>query len=216
MVSTMPIVDPDLALLDRLRSGDEVAFVTLLDRYAPSMLRVAQLHTPSRAVAEEVVQETWLGVLRGLEGFEGRAALRTWIVRILVNRARPRGEREHRTVPFATLADAEASEDFSAVDEDRFLPADHDRWPHHWATPPRRWEESPHASLDTREARDTVLRAIADLPPAQRAVMTMRDVEGWDAAETCAVLELSEGNQRVLLHRARSRVRAVVEEDLGG
>jgi RNA polymerase sigma-70 factor (ECF subfamily) len=211
MVSTTPIADPDLALIDRLRSGDEAAFATLVDRYAPSMLSIARLHTPSRAVAEEVVQETWLGVLHGLERFEGRAALRTWIFRILVNRARTRGAREHRTVPFAALADEEMEEESAAVDADRLLPADHDRWPRHWATPPRRWEDSPQASLDTRTDRDAVLRAIAALPPAQRAVMTMRDVEGWDAADTCNVLGCSQGNQRVLLHRARSRVRAAVE-----
>ena len=121
------VTDPDAALLDRLRSGDEEAFAELVDRYSSSMLRVARMYVPSQAVAEEVVQETWLGVLTGLERFEGRASLKTWLFRILVNRARTRGERERRTVPFASLAGREAEGDEPAVDAERFLPADHDR-----------------------------------------------------------------------------------------
>jgi len=214
-VTVAPPVDPDLALLDRLRTGDEEAFAALVDRHAASMLRVARMYTPSRAVAEEVVQETWLGVLNAIDRFEGRSSLRTWIFRILVNRARTRGERERRIVPFATLASAEAAEDFAAVDADRFLPADHDRWPHHWASPPRRWEDVPEASLDTHETLAAVERAIEGLPELQRLVITMRDVEGWDATETSDALSISEGNQRVLLHRARSRVRNVVEDHFG-
>ena len=208
-------VDPDLGLLARIRAGDEAAFVMLVDRYATSMLRVAQMYTPSRAVAEEVVQETWLGVLGGLDRFEGRSTLRTWIFRILVNQAKTRGERERRTVPFATLASRELDADFSAVDPERFLPADHDRWPHHWATPPRRWEDSPQDSLEARETLRIARGAIDQLPPMQRAVITMRDLEGWDGVDTAAALGISEGNQRVLLHRARSRTRKALERQLG-
>lgn len=199
--------DPDAPLLARLHAGDEAAFALLVDRYAASMLRVARLHVPSRAVAEEVVQETWLGVLRGLPAFEERSSLRTWIFRILTNRARTRGEREHRSVPFAALAAAEVGGDFRAVDPDRFLPADDEEWPHHWAVPPRRWDESPERHLAARETEAMVRAAILELPPTQQLVITMRDVEGWDAPDVCDALDISAGNQRVLLHRARSCVR---------
>ncbi len=203
--------DPDGPLLERLRRGDEHAFTTLVDRYATSMLRVALLYVPSRAVAEEVVQETWLGVLRGLPAFEQRSTLRTWLFRILTNRARTRGVREHRTVPFAALAARETEDGYAAVDGDRFLPADDDRWPHHWATPPRRWDESPERHLAARETDMLVRGAIEALPETQRIVITMRDLEGWDAPDVCDALEISAGNQRVLLHRARSTIRRGLE-----
>ena len=205
------VTDPDAALLDRLRSGDEEAFAELVDRYSSSMLRVARMYVPSQAVAEEVVQETWLGVLTGLERFEGRASLKTWLFRILVNRARTRGERERRTVPFASLAGREADGDEPAVDADRFLPADHDRWPSHWATPPERWDESPERSLQSAETLQVVDEAIQKLPPMQRLVITMRDLEGWDSEDVRNALDISETNQRVLLHRARSKVRGALE-----
>lgn len=204
--------DSDTELLRRLRAGEEHAFVTLVDRYAASMLRIARMYVPSHAVAEEVVQETWLGVLRGIDGFEERSSLRTWVFRILVNRARTRGERERRTVPFATLAQDELDAPFTAVDADRFLPADHDRWPGHWALPPERWDDSPVRHLDVMHLRTRLADAVAALPETQRLVVTMRDLEGFDAAETAAALGLSEGNQRVLLHRARSRLRKELEE----
>ncbi len=205
------VTDPDAALLDRLRSGDEEAFAELVDRYSSSMLRVARMYVPSQAVAEEVVQETWLGVLTGLERFEGRASLKTWLFRILVNRARTRGERERRTVPFASLAGREAEGDEPAVDADRFLPADHDRWPNHWATPPERWDESPERSLQSAETLRVVDEAVAQLPPMQRLVITMRDLEGWDSEDVRNALDISETNQRVLLHRGRSKVRSALE-----
>jgi RNA polymerase sigma-70 factor (ECF subfamily) len=198
-------------LLDRLRAGDEAAFAALVDRYARSMLRVALMYVPSRAVAEEVVQETWLAVLEGLDRFEGRARFTTWMFRILVNRAKTRGERERRTVPFAALAAEEATGDVASVAPDRFLPADHDRWPHHWSTPPRRWEESPEHSLATAETLSLVKEAIDTLPPMQRLVISMRDLDGWDGPDVCNALGVSETNQRVLLHRARSRVRDALE-----
>ncbi len=210
-----PASAPDeAALLARLRDGDAPAFDELVTALSPSLRRVARAHVPSDAVADEVVQETWLGVINGLERFEGRASLKTWIFRILLNRARTRGVQEHRTVPFATLAGREAEEPFSAVDADRFLPADHERAPRHWATPPQRWEELPEQALQNAETLAVVREALATLPPAQRLVVTMRDIEGFPSDEVCELLDLSEGNQRVLLHRGRSRVRARLEEHL--
>jgi RNA polymerase sigma-70 factor (ECF subfamily) len=205
------VTDADAVLLEGLRAGDEAAFTELVDRYSSSMLRVARMYVPSQAVAEEVVQETWLGVLTGLERFEGRSSLKTWLFRILVNRARTRGERERRTVPFATLAGREAEGEDPAVGPERFLPADHDRWPHHWASPPERWDESPERSLQSAETLRVVRDAIETLPPMQRLVITMRDLEGWDSEEVRNALDISETNQRVLLHRARSKVRTALE-----
>jgi RNA polymerase sigma-70 factor (ECF subfamily) len=202
--------DPDARLLERLRAGEEPAFAELVDRYSGPLLRLARLYVPSAAVAEEVVQETWLGVLGSLERFEGRSTLKTWLFRIALNRARTRGEREHRTVPLASLAERESVED-PAPGIERFLPADHDRWPHHWAVPPRRWEESPEHHAEAAETMLRVREAIERLSPMQRLVITLRDLHGWDGAEVCNVLELHETNQRVLLHRARSRVRADLE-----
>lgn len=210
----MPRVDREAALLARLRARDEEAFTTLVAAWTPGLLRVARAHVPSDAVAEEVVQETWIGVLRGLDGFEGRASMRTWVFRIMLNQARARGAREQRTVPFAALARAELDEPFAAVDPDRFLPADHERWPHHWAMPPRRFEQQPEQAAQDAQVLAVVRSTLAGLPPMQRLVMTMRDIEGWPADEVCDVLGITEVNQRVLLHRARSRVRAALEEHL--
>lgn len=199
-------------LLSRLREGDSVAFEMLVDRLTPSMLRVARAHVSTQAVAEEVVQDTWLGVLRGLDKFEGRSSVRTWVFRILMNQAKTRGVREKRTVPFASLAADETDGEFNAVDAARFQPAGH-RVEGHWASPPPRWDEQPEARLESRETISAIRDAIDDLPPAQRNVITLRDVEGWDAAEVCDALGLTEGNQRVLLHRARSRVRQALENE---
>ena len=212
--SDPPIADADADLLVRLRAGDERAFAELVEKYSGSLLRVALLYTPSRAVAEEVVQETWLGVLNGLDRFEGRSSLKTWIFRILVNRARTRGERESRTVPFSSLAGREASESETLIEPDRFLPANHASAPGGWAFPPQRWEDSPERSLQAKETREMVLRAIDDLPEMQRLVITMRDIEGWTSAEVRNALDISETNQRVLLHRARTKVRNALERYL--
>jgi len=201
------------ALLARLRAGDAMAFEMLVDRWTPSMLRVARMHVATQAVAEEVVQDTWLAVLRGIDRFEGRSSVRTWVFRILMNQAKTRGVREKRTVPFASLASAETDEEFSAVDASRFHPEGH-RVAGHWASPPPRWDEQPVERLESRETIDAIRRAIDQLPPAQRTVMTLRDIEGWDAPEVCDALEITEGNQRVLLHRARSRVRAALEQEM--
>ena len=212
-VKAHPVTD-ERRLIEQLRCGDESAFARLVDELTPGMLRVARTYVPSDAIAADVVQETWLGVLRGLDGFEARSSLKTWVYRILINRARTRGAAEHRTVPFATLAARETDVAFAAVEGDRFLPADHDRWPHHWAAPPRRWELSPEDALSHSETLEVVRAAIDELPPTQRMVIVMRDLEGFSAEETCELLELTVGNQRVLLHRARSHVRAHLEEYL--
>ena len=182
----------------------------LLRRYGPSMLRVAMMFVSSRAVAEEVVQEAWLGVFKGLDRFEGRSSLKTWIFRILTNIAKTRGQREGRTVPFSALERPGAVPE-AAVDADRFLPPDHERWPGHWASRPEPW---PEERLLAAETRGVVERAIEDLPPAQRAVISLRDVEGWSSEETRNALGVSETNQRVLLHRARSKVRQALEDYL--
>jgi RNA polymerase sigma-70 factor, ECF subfamily len=211
--ATAPVLSAaDRRLLERLRAGDESAFMEIVERYSPSMLRVARMYVPTRAIAEDVVQETWLGVLNGLDRFEGRSSLKTWIFRILVNRARTRGERERRTVPFAALAGEEASGDFEAVPVDRFVAHAPGEEPQFWGVPPRRWQEDPERSLRFAEALELVRAEIAKLPPMQRLVITLRDLEGWDSAEVRSALEISETNQRVLLHRARSKVRTALED----
>jgi RNA polymerase sigma-70 factor (ECF subfamily) len=173
-------------------------------------MRLAMTYVPSRAVAEEVVQETWLGVIRGIDRFEARSSLKTWIFRILVNTAQTRGARERRSVPFSSLNGSGPDEDGPSVDPDRFLPGDHALYPGHWALGPTPWE-TPEEGLLAGETRRVILEAIDELPPAQRAVITMRDVEGWPSDEVADALEVSEGNQRVLLHRARTKVRAALE-----
>jgi RNA polymerase sigma-70 factor, ECF subfamily len=193
--------DPDAALLDRLRAGDEAAFMELVERHHAALVRLAQSFVSSRAVAEDVAQETWLGVLKGIDRFEGRSSLKTWIFRILVNRAKTRGERESRSVPFSSLA----TDDEPTVDPERFLDAGA------WSSPPRAWEGEPVERLLAGEARGVIDAAIAELPSAQRQVITLRDVEGLDAADVADLLEITDGNQRVLLHRARAKVRGALE-----
>jgi RNA polymerase sigma-70 factor (ECF subfamily) len=165
----------------------------------------------SRAVAEEVVQEAWLGVLNGIGRFEGRSSLKTWIFRILTNTAKTRALRERRSIPFSSLT-AEGDEG-TAVDPDRFL-GDDSRFPGHWALPPQRWEAQPERSLLSSETLRVIEREIAKLPPSQAIVVTMRDVDGFDAEEVRNTLDISETNQRVLLHRARSKLRRALEEYL--
>ena len=207
-----PDVDPaERQLVERLRARDEAAFMELVQRYSGSMLRVAQMFVASRAVAEEVVQETWLAVLKGLDLFEGRSSLKTWIFRILTNRAKTRGEREHRSIPFASLALAETESDEPAVDPDRFIPPTDER-AGFWGAPPQRWQDLPDKSLLSAEALDLVRAEIEKLPPMQRLVITMRDLEGWPTEDIRNALDITETNQRVLLHRARSKVRAALED----
>jgi RNA polymerase sigma-70 factor, ECF subfamily len=213
-VATPVSVDPDAELLARLRSGDEHAFRTLVERYSATMLHVARLHVRDRQAAEEVVQETWLAVIKGLDRFEGRSTLKTWLFRILTNRAKTRGVAEARTVPFSAVAATDAAGEEAAVDAGRFQ-GPGDRYPHHWAAPPTHWETLPDERLLSQETLDHIAGAIERLPTAQRAVIRLRDVEGWDADEVCEVLGLSSVNQRVLLHRARSKVRGALERYLG-
>lgn len=201
----------DDVLLAALQAGDERAFAVLVERYGALMLRVAQSHVRSRSVAEEVVQETWAIVFATIGRFERRAALKTWIMRILTNRAKTRGEREARCLPFSSLPGDEP-----AVDADRFLPADDPRWPGHWACGLRRWSDVPEDRLLTHEVRGRIREALEQLPPRQQTVVALRDVEGWTPEEVCDALGVSEGNQRVLLHRARSKVRSALERHLDG
>lgn len=203
-----PATDPDAPLLDGLRRGDEAAFMTLVERYNAAMVRLARNFVPSQAVAEDVAQEAWLGVLNGIGRFEGRSTLKTWIFRILVNRAKTRGERESRSVPFSSF---EAEGDEASVDPERFLGGD-SRTPGAWESPPSSWGRDPERRLLEGEGRELIERAIEELPPAQRAVITLRDVHGLEAAEVAGVLDVSDGNQRVLLHRARSKVRQALED----
>jgi RNA polymerase sigma-70 factor, ECF subfamily len=191
------VMADESALVAALRAGDERAFMRLVEAYTPGMRRLALTFVRTPALADDVVQEAWLGVLRGLDRFEGRSSLRTWIYRIVANIARTRAVKEARSAPFSSFGDE------PAVDPERFIDG-------HWAKPPEPWR----AVLDS-EARALVDRAIAALPERQRRVIQLRDVEGWSAEEVSNVLELSETNQRVLLHRARSKVRAALEDYFG-
>jgi RNA polymerase sigma-70 factor (ECF subfamily) len=197
-----------------LRRGDEAAFLELVSLYHAPLRRLALSYVRTAAVADEVVQETWLGVIRGIGSFEGRSSLKTWIYRILTNTAKTRAERESRTVPLSALTPGEDGDE-PAVDPSRFLDQQHARWPGHWASPPARWDELPEEHLAGRETLDALENAIEALPPMQRQVIVLRDIEGWEAAEVCELLDLSEANQRVLLHRARSKVRQALEEQIG-
>jgi RNA polymerase sigma-70 factor, ECF subfamily len=199
---TLPAMEPDVELLRRLRAGDERAFVTLVERYNGSMLRLAASFVPSRAVAEEVVQETWLAMLRGLAAFEGRSSLKTWLFTILVNRARSTGVRESRTVPVADAG--------PVVDASRFGPDGA------WVLPPEHWIEEAESRVDAVKLNELLRSALDGLPPRQREVVLLRDVEELTSAEVCGVLSISEANQRVLLHRGRGKLRQVLEAELGG
>ena len=208
---TVPAAD-EAALVAALRAGDEDAFVGLVQRLHPSMVRLAMLYTHDRALADEVAQEAWLGVLQQLDRFEGRSTLKTWILRIVVNVAKTRSARERRTVPFSSMADSDGEAEAS-VPPDRFLDPSH-RWAGHWSVPPPSWREVPEERLLSLETRERIEQAIEELPAQQRAVISLRDIEGWSAAEVCDLLAIREGNQRVLLHRARGKVRAALEEYL--
>jgi RNA polymerase sigma-70 factor (ECF subfamily) len=194
----------EAALLAALRSGDERAFARLIDLHHAALVRVARQYVPTQEIAEDVAQEAWLGLLRGLDGFEGRASLRTYLFRIVMNLARTRGVREARSAPFSSLVRGE--DEGPVVDPERFLRAPAPG-AGHWVSPIRPWSASAEQLALSAEAVERVHDAIAELPELQRRVVTLRDVEGFDAAEVCDLLELSEGNQRVLLHRARTKLR---------
>jgi RNA polymerase sigma-70 factor, ECF subfamily len=199
-LSVQPV---ETSVVEALRAGDEAAFRSLVAEYGPSMLRVARLYVGSQAVAEEVVQEAWVAVLNGIDRFEGRSSLKTWIFRILTNIAKTRGRREGRSIPFSSLE----RDDEHAVDPHRF--AENGQW----ASPPRSF--GPEERLLSDETMAVVEAAIAELPPSQAIVITMRDVDGFTAEEARNALDISETNQRVLLHRARSKVRQALEDYLG-
>jgi RNA polymerase sigma-70 factor (ECF subfamily) len=205
----MPLVASsadDALLVAALRRGEESAFAVLIDRYSLSLLRVAQDLLGTRAWAEEVVQETWLAVLEGIDRFEGRSSLKTWVFSILVNRAKTRATREARTLPFSALE----LEDEPSLPEERFQSGTH--WAGHWAKPPRSLSDVPEERLLSRELRRRLAEALDTLPEAQRVVVVLRDVVGCDSDEVCDLLSLSAGNQRVLLHRGRAKLRVVLEQ----
>ena len=198
-------------LVARLRAGDEDAFESLVAAHHGAMLALALTYVRTREVAEEVVQETWLAVLNGIDRFEGRSSLKWWILRILANTAMKRGGREARTVPMSSLEPADAPG--PSVEPERFRPAG-EVFAGHWQVYPGDWSAQPDDKLLGLETLEVVKRVIDDLPVVQRRVITMRDVVGYSAAEVCRALDLSAPNQRVLLHRARSQVRAALEAHL--
>jgi len=201
----------ELELLAALRRGDESAFTRLVASHHNSLLRVARMYVSNPAVSEEVVQETWLGVLKGLDRFEGRCSLKTWIFRILINRAKTRGEREGRMIPFSVAFNSLSDPGEPAVDPSQFN--EHDpEWPGGWVAQPRDWGKTPEQTLLSQELRAVVQSAIETLPPNQKEVITLRDVQGWTSEEVCNILGVTETNQRVLLHRARSKVRQILDQ----
>jgi RNA polymerase sigma-70 factor, ECF subfamily len=199
----------ETTLLAALRAGSEAAFVCLVETYHAKMLRLARMVVSDDSVAEEVTQEAWVGVLRGLARFEGRSSLQTWIFSILMNCARKRSARERRTVPFSMLFSG-AEEEGPTVDPERFQPDG--VWRGHWRRLPLSWNELPEERVLAQETLALSRKAIDSLPPGQRAVILLRDVDGFSAAEVCSILQISESNQRVLLHRARAQVRKVLAQ----
>jgi RNA polymerase sigma-70 factor (ECF subfamily) len=200
--SLPPVADEDGELLARLRAGEEQAFVTLVARHHTAMLRLAGSYVRSPAIAEEVVQDTWIGVLRGIDGFAGRSSFRTWLFRILVNRATSTGVREHRSVAVADIG--------PVVDRSRFDASGA------WMSPPQHWVEDSDERMLAQGLTSQIQEALEALPARQREVVVLRDVDGLSGQEVCDALEISEANQRVLLHRGRSHLRQALEDDLGG
>lgn len=198
----------DLDLVERAREGDEEAFALLVRRYSPMLLRLARMYVPTDALAEDVVQETWVAVVRGLERFEGRSSFKTWLFRILVNRAKTRGVREHRSIPFASVSGAadEDGDEGPTVDPARFTSEGA------WTSAPADWRDDPEVALDSAETLRVARAAIDELPERQKIVITLRDLEGLSSDEVRNVLDLTETNQRVLLHRARTKVRKALED----
>jgi RNA polymerase sigma-70 factor (ECF subfamily) len=199
-------------LLVRLQAGDEEAFRGLLADLGPAMLRVADLYSRDSQVAAEIVQETWVAVLRSLDAFEGRSSLRTWVFTILANCARRRAKSEARSAPFSSL-DGGAREESEL---NRFFAANHPRWASCWATINTRWEALPEEALSRAEADAAMIETLRALPPNHSVVITLRDIEGWSSQEVSTLLRITPGNQRVLLHRARLAVRRALEQTLDG
>lgn len=190
--------DPDTTLLDALRAGDDAAFASLVSKYHQRLLRFAESMVPNRAVAEEVVQDTWLGVVRGIDRFEGRSTVKTWLFHILANRARSAGAREARSVPLGDPLDGR----FTAAGE--------------WSRPPEPWSDAVDSRVVADELASRIRQCLPQLPAGQRQVLVLRDIEGLEPAEVCTLLGISAGNQRVRLHRARTQVRSMLEAELGG
>lgn len=197
-------------LIQRLRARDEAAFVELIESYYGYLLPLANFYVSNRAVAEEVIQETWIAVLKGIDRFEERSSFKTWISRIVMNLARTRGVRESRLVTFSEIADGEASGPEAAVDPSRFQ-THSDAYPDHWSVAPRAWNSDPETQFLAAETMAVLSSAVEVLPEAQKLVLIMRDIHGDTPEEVCNTLEISETNQRVLLHRARSKVRGILE-----
>ncbi len=205
----------DEDLVAALKSGDESVLTALVERYHKPLLRVAGIYLRDSHAAEEVVQDTWIAVLTGIDRFEQRSSFKTWLFHILANKARSRWVRDQRSVPLSSLTSDDPDAPVgSAVDPDRFHPPGH-RWAGHWAVAPASWARIPEEQLLATETIEVVRDAIAELPPRQRQVIVLRDVEGWRADEVCAAVEISDGNQRILLHRARSHVRAALAVHFG-
>lgn len=204
----------DLRVVEKLRGGDEEAFTDLVNRYHASMLRLATAYVTERSVAEEVVQDTWMGVLEGLDRFEGRSSLKTWIFSILTNKAKTRGVRERRSIPVSSLTADDGDGDEPAVDPSRFQSSGH--WQDYWSAYPESWDDkTPEKRLLDQESATLLGQAIEALSPRLKQIIVMRDIEGLESQEVCAILSVSEANQRVLLHRARSRVRKALEDYVG-
>ena len=202
----------DEMLVRQLRRGDEAAFTWLVERYDRALRRLARDFVATEAVADEVVGDTWLAVIEGIDRFEGRSSLKTWIYRILMNKAKTRGVREKRSVPFSSVGPvSDGDGDAPAFAPDRFRPPGDPEWPGHWASPPSPWQEQPVERLEAAETLDQVRTAIDALPANQRTVITLRDLRGFSSDEVCDLLSVSPGNQRVLLHRARAAVRRHLE-----
>lgn len=200
---TLGVLEDEADLVRRLQAGDEAAFVTLVERFHAPLLRLALTFVPNRAVAEEAVQDTWLGVVRGIERFEGRSSLRTWLCRIVVNRARSAGVRERRTTA------VDLSTDEPAVPAERFTPSGQ------WADPPAAWVERAEERQAAKEMVARVAALLPQVPDSQRQVLVLRDGEGLSAGEVCSILGITDANQRVLLHRGRSRLRGMLEHERG-
>jgi RNA polymerase sigma-70 factor, ECF subfamily len=202
----------DALLVPALRRGDQQAFAWMLDRYDASLRRVARTYVPTDVVADEVVQDTWLGVLRGIDRFEQRSSVKTWLYRILMNVARSRGVRERRSIPFSSAAGSLDDGAEPTFEPDRFRPdVAGEQYPGHWRSFPLDWEHQPEARVLSGETLAVVAAAIDRLPRAQREVLMLRDIEGWTSVEVCNALDLSDTNQRVLLHRGRARLRQALE-----
>jgi RNA polymerase sigma-70 factor, ECF subfamily len=213
IVQTMKPVIDEASLVESLRAGEETAFTSLVETYHPSLVRLARLYVREEAIAEELAQDTWLAVLKGLSSFEGRSSLKTWIFTILTNKAKTRGQREKRSLVFADWGDAS---DAPTVDPERFNAPSAEKWPNHWAAglAPISWIGAPEELFLSAETMKLIRQTIDGLPGPQRAVITLRDIDEMSSQEICNILDISETNQRVLLHRARASVRQVLENYL--